>query len=251
MNAANTSMLVHGGRAYGALGRRLGAGLRSGGRWMRRASSPGARTSPARPSPPIPRSRPTARCGTSATCRFPRPMLIFYRIDPAGRLAKVNVLPMAPLGLTHDFVVTERRLVVLLTPFVLDRGQVRFRPHAHPRRPCLAPGARRARAGGGQGQPGGRAPPRAAARLPFPSRQWLGGRRTARSGWTSARRRTRPSSPASSAMSCGATPVSARSTRFIGRSFSAPTEAANMSMAGRSPPTSRASTRAASAGGTT
>ena len=27
---------------------------------------------------------------------------------------------MAPLGLTHDFVVTERRLVVLLTPFVLD-----------------------------------------------------------------------------------------------------------------------------------
>ena len=51
---------------------------------------------------------------------FPRPMLIFYRIDPAGRLAKVNVLPMAPLGLTHDFVVTARHLVVLLTPFVLD-----------------------------------------------------------------------------------------------------------------------------------
>ena len=50
----------------------------------------------------------------------PRPALILYRIDPRGRLARINLLPMAPLGLTHDFVVTARRLVMLLTPFVLD-----------------------------------------------------------------------------------------------------------------------------------
>ena len=54
-------------------------------------------------------------------CVFaPRSMLVFYRIDRAGRLVKINVLPMEPLGMVHDFVVTARHIVALLTPFVLE-----------------------------------------------------------------------------------------------------------------------------------
>ncbi len=51
-------------------------------------------------------------------------MLLFYRIDGTGRLVKANILPIAPLGMVHDFVVTARHLVVLLTPFVLDPDRI-------------------------------------------------------------------------------------------------------------------------------
>ena len=54
----------------------------------------------------------------------PRPALLIYRIDPAGRLAGVNHLPVAPLGMVHDFVVTARHLVLLLPPFVVDTGRL-------------------------------------------------------------------------------------------------------------------------------
>ena len=58
----------------------------------------------------------------------PRPALLIYRIDPAGRLAGVNHLPIAPLGMVHDFVVTARHLVLLLPPFVVDTGTTLDRP---------------------------------------------------------------------------------------------------------------------------
>lgn len=50
----------------------------------------------------------------------PRPMLLFYRIDPTGRLADFNHLQIVPLGMVHDFIVTERHLVLLLPPFVVS-----------------------------------------------------------------------------------------------------------------------------------
>ena len=55
----------------------------------------------------------------------PRSGLLVYRIDPEGRLAGARFLPHAPLGLTHDFVVTARHLVVLMAPFVLDFERLR------------------------------------------------------------------------------------------------------------------------------
>ena len=48
-----------------------------------------------------------------------RSMLLFYRIDPAGRLAGFGHLPHEPLGMVHDFVITARHLVVLVPPFVI------------------------------------------------------------------------------------------------------------------------------------
>ena len=54
----------------------------------------------------------------------PRAMLLFYRIDPTGRLAGFNHLPAAPLGMAHDFAITERHLVVLLPPFVVEPGRL-------------------------------------------------------------------------------------------------------------------------------
>ncbi len=53
----------------------------------------------------------------------PRATLLFYRIDPTGGLAGFSHLPAAPLGMAHDFVVTERHLVVLLPPFVVELGR--------------------------------------------------------------------------------------------------------------------------------
>ena len=43
-------------------------------------------------------------------------MLLFYRIDPEGRLAAFNALPTEPLGMVHDYVVTRRHLVLVIRP---------------------------------------------------------------------------------------------------------------------------------------
>ena len=50
----------------------------------------------------------------------PSPMLLLYRIDPKGGLAAFRPLPVDPLGMVHDFVVTTRHLAVLLAPFVVE-----------------------------------------------------------------------------------------------------------------------------------
>ena len=72
----------------------------------------------------------------------PRPTLLFYRIAPTGHLVKANILPIEPLGMVHDFVVTARHLVLVLTPFVLEpdrfsAGRTSFLD-AHVWRPDLA-----------------------------------------------------------------------------------------------------------------
>ncbi len=47
--------------------------------------------------------------------------LAFYRINASGRVAKVGVIDVDPLGMIHDFAVTAKHLVFVLPPFVFDR----------------------------------------------------------------------------------------------------------------------------------
>lgn len=54
----------------------------------------------------------------------PKPMLLLYRIGPAGELAGFGHIPIAPIGMVHDFIVTARRLVVLLPPFVIEPDRI-------------------------------------------------------------------------------------------------------------------------------
>jgi len=42
--------------------------------------------------------------------------IILWRIDPKGTLVKVNAVDVSPMTLPHDFVVTERYIVILLAP---------------------------------------------------------------------------------------------------------------------------------------
>ena len=47
---------------------------------------------------------------------------MLYRIAPDGSLAKTSTLPVADLGMVHDFMVTQRHIVIPVTPLVLDRA---------------------------------------------------------------------------------------------------------------------------------
>ena len=71
----------------------------------------------------------------------PRPMLLLYRIDRAGSLAAFSHIPISPVGMVHDFVVTARHLVVLLPPFVVEPDRFATGRHsfldAHAWRPEL------------------------------------------------------------------------------------------------------------------
>ena len=49
-----------------------------------------------------------------------RPALVFYQIASDGSLVKAAPLEVSPLGMVHDFIVTERHLVFVLPPYVLD-----------------------------------------------------------------------------------------------------------------------------------
>ncbi|MCY4320428.1 MAG: carotenoid oxygenase family protein [Alphaproteobacteria bacterium] len=119
MNPANTSMIVHAGRhmALWEGGSALAfdpATLNAGSFVMWSKDIAGA------PFSAHPKVEADGTMWNIGYLPMPRPALVFYRVDPQGRLAKVALLAMAPLGLTHDFVVTARRLIMLLTPFVLD-----------------------------------------------------------------------------------------------------------------------------------
>ncbi len=50
-------------------------------------------------------------------------ILVLYHIDSNGRLVKAVPVPVAPLGMVHDFVVTRSHLVIVLPPFVHEHGQ--------------------------------------------------------------------------------------------------------------------------------
>ena len=67
----------------------------------------------------------------------PEPTLLLYHIDPGGVLVKASALPLDPLGMVHDFVVTERHLVIVVPPFVHDPGHDGTFLDAHVWRPEL------------------------------------------------------------------------------------------------------------------
>ncbi len=119
MNAANTAPLAHGGRlmALWEGGSALEVDpetLDAGGFVEWRADLSGA---PFSAHPKVERDGTLWNIGC-ATGR--KPMLVFYRIDRAGRLVAANAVPAERLGMAHDFVTTARHIVVLQAPFVLE-----------------------------------------------------------------------------------------------------------------------------------
>ena len=120
MNAANVSVLVHGGRLMalweGGSALEVDPGtLDAGGLVAWRPDLAGA------PFSAHPKVEPDGTLWNIGYVPAPRPLLLFYRIGRSGRLEKAGAMPISPLGMVHDFVVTKRSLVVLLPPFVLDR----------------------------------------------------------------------------------------------------------------------------------
>ena len=119
MNVANTSILAHAGRLMA---------LWEGGSAL--AVDPDSLTAnrfvawrPDLAGVPFsahPKVEPDGTLWNIGCVLAPQSMLLFYRIDQTGGLAKFNAMPIAPLGMVHDFVVTARRLVMLLTPLVLE-----------------------------------------------------------------------------------------------------------------------------------
>ena len=51
---------------------------------------------------------------------IPAPRLVLYHVAPDGGLVKAEVLDVGPLGMVHDFVVTERHLVIVVPPLVFE-----------------------------------------------------------------------------------------------------------------------------------
>ena len=122
MNVANTSVLVHAGRLLalweGGSALEIDAktlGARHFAHWREDLAGLPFSAHPKRDADGT-----VWNIGVATT---PQPTLLIYRIDPAGRLAGFNHLPIAPLGMVHDFVVTARHLVLLLPPFVVDPGR--------------------------------------------------------------------------------------------------------------------------------
>ena len=51
---------------------------------------------------------------------FPAMRIVLYRIAPDGELVRAEVIDAGRLGMAHDFVVTERHLVIVIPPFVFE-----------------------------------------------------------------------------------------------------------------------------------
>ncbi len=140
MNVANTSVLAHAGRLMalweGGSALEFDPETLAAGRFV--SWDPSLAGSPFSAHPKV---EPDGTLWNIGCVTAPRPMLILYRVDRAGRLVKANVVAVGPLGMVHDFVVTARHLVVMLTPFVLEfdsfaSGRVSFLD-AHDWRPAL------------------------------------------------------------------------------------------------------------------
>ena len=140
MNAANTSVLAHGGRLMalweGGSALEFDPDTLAAGDFVAwRADLAGA------PFSAHPKVEADGTCWNIGCATAPNPMLLFYRIDPEGRLAAFNTLPVDPLGMVHDYVVTARHLVLMLSPFVVERERFAAGPvsflDAHVWRPEL------------------------------------------------------------------------------------------------------------------
>ena len=140
MNVANTSMLLHGGRLMalweGGSALEVDAenlGVRGFVDWREDLAG--------MPFGAHPKRDTDGSLWNIGVLTNPRPMLLLYRIDRAGGLAGFSHLPIGPLGMVHDFVITARHLIVLLPPFVVEpdrfaSGQASFLD-AHAWRPEL------------------------------------------------------------------------------------------------------------------
>ena len=140
MNVANTSMLAHAGQLMA---------LWEGGSAlsvdpMTLAAGPFIDWSPELAGVPFsahPKVEPDGTVWNIGFSPVPRPTLLFYCIARTGHLIKANIMPIEPLGMVHDFVVTARHLVLLLTPFVLEPDRFSAGPvsflDAHVWRPDL------------------------------------------------------------------------------------------------------------------
>ena len=119
MNAANTSMLAHSGRLMalweGGSALEVDPATLAAGKFV--AWHPDLAGLPFSAHPKV---EPDGTLWNIGFVTRPRPSLLFYRIDPNGRLLKANLVDAGPLGMVHDFVVTARHLVLLLPPFVLE-----------------------------------------------------------------------------------------------------------------------------------
>ena len=140
MNSANTSVLAHGGRlmALWEGGSALAvdpATLEASEFVAWRPDLAGA------PFSAHPKVEADGTCWNIGCATGPTSMLLFYRIDPSGRLAAFNAWPEEPLGMVHDYVVTRRHLVLVVSPFVIDRERFAAGPvsylDAHVWRPEL------------------------------------------------------------------------------------------------------------------
>ena len=119
MNVANTHIIVHGGRLLalweGGSALEVDPETLESGRLIEwRSDLAGA------PFSAHPKIEPGGTLWNFGYSLAPRPVLLFYRIGPSGHLAAANTLPVSPLGLTHDFIVTRKHVVLLLTPFVFE-----------------------------------------------------------------------------------------------------------------------------------
>ncbi|MCY4478272.1 MAG: carotenoid oxygenase family protein, partial [Rhodospirillales bacterium] len=119
MNAANTSVLAHGGRLMalweGGSAVEFDATTLAAGDFVAwRPDLAGA------PFSAHPKVEADGTCWNIGCVAFPRPMLLFYRIGAEGRLTAFNALPEESLGMVHDYVVTRRHLVLVVPPFAVE-----------------------------------------------------------------------------------------------------------------------------------
>ena len=118
MNAANTSVLVHAGRVMALW--EGGSALEVDPDTLAAKSFVAWREDLASlPFSAHPKREADGTVWNLGSPLSPRPMLLIYRIDAAGRLAGFNHIPVSPLGMVHDFIVTAKHLVALLPPFVV------------------------------------------------------------------------------------------------------------------------------------
>ncbi len=119
MNVANTSMLLHAGQLMalweGGSALTVDPDTLDAGQF--RAWHPDLAGLPFSAHPRVEKDGTLWNIGVII---WPREALLVYRIGRDGNIVKANLIDVGPMGMVHDFVVTSRHLVVLLTPLVVE-----------------------------------------------------------------------------------------------------------------------------------